>query len=574
MKSFSRLALFLIIPLIGVFCLKLIFDQQNNNPALAQSLPDLEWPQIQHDAQHTGRTEASVPPKVGCANNDSNKYRQNECYFLEWGWVDDEHLVQNFISDPGNSITDGFEGDFEFEVIFSQQVQPIIAGGKTYFGAMNGTMYAVDALTGQASWQYATNGPILGTAAYIDGTVVFGSMDGKIYAINASNGNLRWSYQTGAGVSSAPVVDNGMVYIGSRDGKFYAFYINGDGTPIWTYTTAASEDDNQAFSKAPIISVAAVSEDGSTVLFGAENMYFYALDTSNGKERWKKKLIGQSFQYTWPVIKDGKAIVRTISSGLSAERDWNPHVKELEDLDEYWGGMPDNASWEEEKSRINTWLDKYPIEQTMYIFNVETGAETDAAMGRVSGDNYPPHAPVLAFSASLPGARRINDPLLTYWRVKEATFFQSGTGCFGTHYCPDLGPIDLNTGDRIKLATPSSRFKPELDNGFVMTVGGNYLYLYNGFRGARAIRLTNVDGEYGKNIYMTARFATWDNYDGRGAAITYFGNDANPNIDLRPPKIHLEPAGYNGIAIARINGKSRLYINEARTGVISSISSD
>jgi outer membrane protein assembly factor BamB len=49
------------------------------------------------------------------------------------------------------------------------------------------------------------------------------SLDGTVYALDASTGQKLWSYTTGGFVPSSPTVANGEVYVGSGDGKLYAF---------------------------------------------------------------------------------------------------------------------------------------------------------------------------------------------------------------------------------------------------------------------------------------------------------------------------------------------------------------
>jgi outer membrane protein assembly factor BamB len=55
-----------------------------------------------------------------------------------------------------------------------------------------------------------------------DGIVYVGGVDGSIYAVDAGTGQPKWQYQTGGAVPSSPVVADGVVYVGSMDGMVYA----------------------------------------------------------------------------------------------------------------------------------------------------------------------------------------------------------------------------------------------------------------------------------------------------------------------------------------------------------------
>lgn len=492
---------------------------------------NIDWPQLQFDAQHTGRTSAFVAPG----------------YRLKWAWFDKTHITRNFLSVRNASITDAFGTGFAATNVFAEQIQPIIAEGKVYVGTMNGVFYALDALTGDTRWEFASGGPIIHTAAYNSGVVVFGSMDGQIYALNTANGALRWKYKTGAGVNAAPIITHGLVLVGSRDGRFYAVDLS-TGALRWSYTTRVEPANTASpLNGAPIITPAVASEDGNIVMFGAENMYFYGLVTDTGAEQWPpKKLIGQSFQHGWPVVANGRVVVRTMSSLVGAE-----FLMEAE-LD----SLPANPSWTQEKAVTMNWLTKNPNQKTMYVFDVRTGQEPfQVAMGRVSGNNHTPFPPVLDYSGRL----------LTYWRSRTATFTSTGA-CFGTKYCPDISGLNLTTGDRITLSPGTNgQFSPELDNGFLLTSGGQYLYAFSAFRGSFAINLAT-----GNVTRIATNLAKEDCADYRnwGFSVIFFGNDSVPDscadMSSKVPALPFETtSAYAGISIATTGGTSILYTAES-----------
>jgi len=126
---------------------------------------------------------------------------------------------------------------------------PAVANGVVYIGvdsSINRSLYALNATTGSALWNYQTaNFWIYSSPAVANGVVYVGSNDyqgnalGNFYAWNASSGNLLWSYPTSGEVFSSPAVVNGVVYIGSENNIVYALNASNGGN-LWSYKTAGS----------------------------------------------------------------------------------------------------------------------------------------------------------------------------------------------------------------------------------------------------------------------------------------------------------------------------------------------
>ncbi len=95
-----------------------------------------------------------------------------------------------------------------------------------YAGNRDGYFYALNAITGTLIWRYQTQGPILFSAAYKNGTLYFASNDMYAYALNVPNGNLIWKSTKlpGAGFHSYwPVI-----YTDKVSGKDYVIFGGGD----------------------------------------------------------------------------------------------------------------------------------------------------------------------------------------------------------------------------------------------------------------------------------------------------------------------------------------------------------
>lgn len=479
----------------------------------------LDWRQLQRDPARSGRTSIHVGPDVQAL----------------WIWVDEDHVTRDFVSEPGAYIA----YPETREIIVAGDVQPIVADGKVLFGATGGEFFALNASDGSTAWKQQLGGAVLHTAAAGDDVVVVGCMDHNIYGLNLADGEIRWRVTTGAGVQAAPLIVDGSAYVGSRDGQFYAIDL-ATGEVRWRYRTVA-EGPESPFSGAPILQPAA--SDGRRVFFGAENMYFYCLDLDTGDELWRRPIIGQSFQYSWPVVVEDKVFVPVMVSHGNAE-----FVIEQQ-LDDLGPSTDPNDTWPGERAMIADWLEQNPHQRSMVVFDTATGEQPwQMPLGRVGGINYPPRSPVI-YSDGRP---------VLYWRTRSATVLTGGT--YGTKYTPDLSAVDLNTGDRVAFGPPrASGMGAELDNNFELTVGGDWIYFNNHMRGAHM-----VNPQTGQASRLTSILAIWDggNFRGWGNQIIYLGNDADPR-ELPPPSTHRSPQGDSGIAIAEVDGSPKLFLNES-----------
>jgi hypothetical protein len=116
------------------------------------------------------------------------------------------------------------QGLWSFEAGAGFETNPLVVAGKVYAGNRDGFFYAIHAdgpLAGQLVWKFATEGPILFSAAYKDGVVYFASQDSHAYALDAESGALVWQSAKlpGAGFHSFwPVVyQDRVIFAGSRN---------------------------------------------------------------------------------------------------------------------------------------------------------------------------------------------------------------------------------------------------------------------------------------------------------------------------------------------------------------------
>ena len=167
---------------------------------------------------------------------------------------------------------------------------PLIVGNKVIVGCECNTIYAFDWRNGKTLWQTHVNGAVKASPTYSNGIIYAGDYGGEMTALHASNGSIKW--QTGSQGTSfgrtgqfyaTAAVAFGRVYAGNTDGRMYSFDQQ-TGRLIWSHSTS-----NYVYAGA----VAARTPDTPpTIYFGSYDGNFYALNASNGNQRWEQHNLG------------------------------------------------------------------------------------------------------------------------------------------------------------------------------------------------------------------------------------------------------------------------------------------
>jgi outer membrane protein assembly factor BamB len=184
------------------------------------------------------------------------------------------------------------------------QSGPRLVNGLLYIGSRDGYLYALNENTGTMSWRYSVNNislemcsPVVANnIVYVAGwfAVIGGNgARGSVYAINATTGQLLWEKYQNTGFSSCPVIDNGVLYISNESGDVLAMDA-ATGNQRWSRSILAN-------SAAPAV------KDGTVYVGGGGTGYFYALDALTGADKWKFAVSG-SLMYSGPcIVKSGLA---------------------------------------------------------------------------------------------------------------------------------------------------------------------------------------------------------------------------------------------------------------------------
>ena len=168
--------------------------------------------------------------------------------------------------------------------------------GTIYVGSNDGHLYAIDPDTGTEKWRFPSSGSVgdirSSPAVAADGTIYVGSgnqgigSDGRVFALNPADREANqpfpsaneWEFSPPGidnDVDSSPAIDaNGNIYIGSDNGFLYA--IDENGNELWNFATVEQVESRPA-----------ISESRQTVYVEAESRFLYAIDITNGQQRWK-----------------------------------------------------------------------------------------------------------------------------------------------------------------------------------------------------------------------------------------------------------------------------------------------
>ena len=157
------------------------------------------------------------------------------------------------------------QGQFQWKFAAEQGIwgSPVSDGTNIYFGALDRTVYAVNAKNGEQVWAHKVDGAVLGTPVLGDNHVLYvSSYGGTVYGLNTSDGAMVFSTAASSWLWSGPTLDNSTLYFGDGAGKLYAQPINGTGT-------AWQQKLNGSITASPLV-------EAGNVIIGTDsgNVYF------------------------------------------------------------------------------------------------------------------------------------------------------------------------------------------------------------------------------------------------------------------------------------------------------------
>jgi hypothetical protein len=486
----------------------------------------VDWPQLQANAGRTGRTSDSVAPP----------------YRARWIWCGPGLTLRNRESDPAwlddLRARRGYSYPMPKTVGFSlaNSVQPIAVDQRVFVGSLEGTAYAIDAGNGGTLWTNSLPGGTSVTAACGGGVVVFCTLWGEIHGFDAATGRKVWSVEARKSITSAPCLSGRNVFVAGQDRWVRALDL-ATGREVWTSPRL----------NAPI--QGGLAADEQSIYVGAEDMTVYALRQSDGSIRATNRLRGQSFRLTHPVVHAGHVFFTSAMTPMMGSEYINdPLLADAVDAADEDGRY---TRWLQGDSNEGAWPHASPDFQ--HVFALRTSDLSSPFLipcGPSEGVGLPPDPPCV-------------DPVgrvLCWWPTRHPKLTK--VGAFGTKYSFDVCGINLTNGLRVVI--DNGRLSnmwpgPESDNLYALSVGGDYLWLRQAFRGTQNIRLTDS-----RHHHVSARVR---DEDGGifNADVVYFDlpkdQTATPNAVTEGGTVVVSQSNFEGRTAAVIAG-SQVYLAE------------
>jgi outer membrane protein assembly factor BamB len=168
---------------------------------------------------------------------------------------------------------------------------PVVAAGVVYFGSHDGSLYAVDAATGQLRWSFRIGDTFVIASPAIAAGLVYIGAGGTLYALDASTGAERWHVETGSTLISSPAVVANVVYVvnilGLPSPTGVLAFDAETGTLLWQFEPGGTMNPAEVAVGAGSVFLTAF-ESGS--LGGLGVGYVFALDPQTGRQRWQVEI--------------------------------------------------------------------------------------------------------------------------------------------------------------------------------------------------------------------------------------------------------------------------------------------
>lgn len=188
---------------------------------------------------------------------------------------------------------------------------PAVSRGECFIGGRDGTLVALDALTGREIWSRQLGLGIESSPAVTDDLVVVGSLDHRVYACDRKSGRPRWRTETGGEVRGSPTIAGDAVLVGSWDGHLYCISLD-SGTTRW-----------KALVGGPIYGAPAVAD--GRVFIGSWAGRVVCLDTASGQELFSVNA-GAEVSSSPAVSPEGRVVVGCDSGEVLVFAADSPHV--------------------------------------------------------------------------------------------------------------------------------------------------------------------------------------------------------------------------------------------------------
>jgi len=168
------------------------------------------------------------------------------------------------------------QGDIYNELV------PALDGDSIYAVSENGTVVAVDTVSGDVRWRTRLDVTVTGGVGAGNGMVMLGTQDAEIVVLNQEDGSERWRGPVTSEVLAAPQTNGDIVVAQTVDSKLLALDVE-TGERRWIYETTQPPLTLRGTSS-PLITAA------GTVVAGFSNGTLVAVNASDGVYRWEERV--------------------------------------------------------------------------------------------------------------------------------------------------------------------------------------------------------------------------------------------------------------------------------------------
>jgi outer membrane protein assembly factor BamB len=190
----------------------------------------------------------------------------------------DEHTAYVPLKSGRVAAIDLDRGTIRWIAEISTTLPPAVSDGLVVI-AGDELLSGLDVMTGAARWSVPVPGGFSAPPLADTGWVVAPAAGGDVFTIRARDGHVLWARALGGTVRARPAIGADAVYFSLEDNRVVSRALL-TGEARWEHTLPGKPGD------------LLVLDD--RLFVGAEDKFFYCLNTKNGKRRWRQRVGGRS----------------------------------------------------------------------------------------------------------------------------------------------------------------------------------------------------------------------------------------------------------------------------------------
>ena len=169
------------------------------------------------------------------------------------------------------------------------EITPAVDGDNIFAASENGTIIAVDIVSGDVNWRRRLDTPVTGGVGAGDGVMMIGTQDAELLVLNQADGELIWRSPVSSEVLSPPETNGDIVVAQTVDGKLVALDRE-TGEQRWIYETTLPALTLRGTSK-PVITPL------GSVVAGFSNGTLVSVSAEDGVWRWEERVAVPEGEY-------------------------------------------------------------------------------------------------------------------------------------------------------------------------------------------------------------------------------------------------------------------------------------